>query len=90
MELAITMTDKGIGTSLNSLMAIEGFSMRRMTRASKIVRATLDDETVFPFNILTVEPGKSWTAKKAKALKNAAFRRCALCSSEHLCLSISR
>ena len=52
--------------------AIEGLGMRCMMRASKTVRAMMDDETVFSFKILTVEPGKSWKAK-TKALKNAGW-----------------
>lgn len=41
-----------------------------MMRASKIVRAMTEGETVFPFETLTAEPGKSWR-KKSKAFKNA-------------------
>ena len=64
--------DRGIWTSPNLLKAIEGLGMRCMMRVSKIVRVMLDDETVFPFKSLTVEPGKSWRAK-AKAFKNAGW-----------------
>ena len=57
-----------------SAKSIEGLGMRCMTRVSKIVRVMMDDETVFPFKSLTVEPGKSWRAK-AKAVKNAGWIR---------------
>ena len=60
------------GTSPNLLMAIEGLGMRCMMRVSKIVRVMMDDETVFPFKSLTVEPGRSWK-KMAKAVKNAGW-----------------
>ena len=43
-----------------------------MMRVSKIVRVIMDDETVFPFKRLTVEPGKSWR-RKVKAFKNAGW-----------------
>ena len=66
----VVTADRGIGTSPNPLMAIESLGMRCMTRASKTVRALMDDETVFPFKILTAEPVESWRAK-AKAFKNA-------------------
>ena len=66
----IVMADRGIGTSPNLLKATEGLGTHCMTRASRIVRALMDDETVFPFKSLTVEPGKSWRAK-AKAFKKA-------------------
>ena len=66
------MADRGIGTSPNPLMAIEGLGMRCMMRVSKVVRGMMDDETVFPFAHLAVEPGKSWRAK-AKAFKNAGW-----------------
>ena len=46
--------------------------MRCMMRVSRIVRAMMDDETVFPFESLTAEPGKSWRAE-AKAFKNAGW-----------------
>ena len=36
-------------------------------------RVMMEDETVFPFKSLTVEPGKFWRAK-AKAFKNAGDR----------------
>ena len=36
---------------------MEGLGMRRMTRVSQIVRALMQDETVFQFKRLTVEPG---------------------------------
>ena len=39
-------------------------------RVSKIVRGMTEDETVFPFGSLAVEPGKSWR-KKARAFKSA-------------------
>ena len=44
-----------------------------MTRVSRIVYVMMEmeDETVFPFKSLTVEPGKSW---RAKAFKNAGKR----------------
>ena len=71
----IAMADRGIGTSPNLLKAIEGLGMRYMMRVSKIVRVMMDDETVFPFKSLTVEPGKSWRAK-AKASKNAGWIEC--------------
>ena len=64
------MADRGIGTSPNLLKAIEGLGMRCMMRVSKIVRVIMDDETVFPFKSLTVEPGMSW---RAKAFKNAGW-----------------
>ena len=41
-------------------------------RVSKIVRVMMEDETVFPFKSLTVEPGESWRAK-AKAFKKAGW-----------------
>ena len=66
----IAMADRGIGTSPDLLMAIEGLGMRCMMRASKVFRVMMDDETVFPFAHLTVKPGKSW---RAKAFKNAGW-----------------
>ena len=66
------MADRGIGTSPNLLMAIEGLGKRCMMRVSKVVRVMMDDETVFQFAHLTVEPGRSWR-KKAKAFKNAGW-----------------
>ena len=68
----IVMADRGIGTSPNLLKAIEGLGMHYMMRVSRIVRVMMDDETVFPFKSLTVEPGESWRAK-AKAFKNAGW-----------------
>ena len=68
----IAMADRGIGTSPNLLRAIEGLGMHCMMRVSRIVRVMMDDETVFPFKSLTVEPGKSWRAK-AKAFKKAGW-----------------
>ena len=68
----IAMADRGVGMSPNPLMATEGLGKRCMMRVSKIVRALMDDETEFKFNILTVEPGKSWR-NKAKAFKNAGW-----------------
>ena len=47
--------------------------MHCMMRVSKVVRVMMDDETVFPFKSLMVEPGRSWI-RKAKAFKNAAPR----------------
>ena len=55
-----------------SAKAIEGLGMHCMMRVSKVVRVMMDDETVFPFAHLTVEPGRSWR-KKAKAFKNAGW-----------------
>ena len=47
-------------TSLcDRLKAIEGLGMRCMMRVSRTVRVMMDDETVFLFKSLTVEPGKS-------------------------------
>ena len=43
--------------------------MNCMMRVSKIVRVMMEDETMFPFESLTVEPGKSWR-KKARAFKS--------------------
>ena len=60
-------------TSLKDrLKAIECLGMHCMMRVSKIVRALMDDETVFQFKSLTVESGESWRAK-AKAFKNAGW-----------------
>ena len=66
---ALPRADRGIGTSANPLKTIEGLGMRCVMRVLKIVRV-MEDETVFPFKSLTVEPGRSWRAK-AKAFKNA-------------------
>ena len=71
----VVMADRGIGTSPNLLKAIEGLGMHCMMRVSKIVRVMMEDETVFPFKSLTVEPGESWRAK-AKAFKNAGWIEC--------------
>ena len=68
----IAMADRDIGTSPNLLKSIEGLGMRCMMRVSIIVRVMMDDETVFPFKRLTVEPGEAWRAK-AKAFKNAGW-----------------
>ena len=46
--------------------------MRYMMRVTKAVRVMPEDETVFPFAGLTVEPGKSWR-KKARAFKSAGW-----------------
>ena len=46
--------------------------MHCMMRVSRIVRVMMDDETVFPFNSLLVDPGRSWR-KMAKAFKNAGW-----------------
>ena len=46
--------------------------MHCMMRVSKIVWVMTEDETVFPFGSLTVEPGKSWRMK-ARAFKNAGW-----------------
>lgn len=47
------MADRGVGASPNPIMAIEGLGLHCVTRVSKIVRALLEDETVFSFEILT-------------------------------------